>query len=368
MQVEVHCFMFESRRSDCSPRPQKPKIDDPNLTPFRQEIEMKPSQLMTHKRKTLVGVALLMLVGLCTSVQAQTAWPNKAIRIVVPYAPGGANDILARVVAEKLAPALGQPVLVENKPGAGAAVGTELVVKSPPDGYTLLMAASGPIVFNPALVAKLAYNPVTDLTPISLAGSFPMILAVNEASPAKTFAELVTLSKANPSKFNYSYPSASFQLVMELVKAKTGLKALNVPYQGSAPSINAVLTQEVQMTLIDSGPIAALLKAGKLRALGVTSEQRLAAYPQVPTLKEQGIDVSVNFWSGLLAPAGTPAPIVKRLQEEVARIMALPDVQERMGKLDIKPVGSSSADFAKVISQEIQLWTQVAKENNIKAE
>jgi tripartite-type tricarboxylate transporter receptor subunit TctC len=221
---------------------------------------MKPSQLMTHKRKTLVGVALLMLAGLCTSVQAQTAWPNKAIRIVVPYAPGGANDILARVVAEKLAPALGQPVLVENKPGAGAAVGTELVVKSPPDGYTLLMAASGPIVFNPALVAKLAYNPVTDLTPISLAGSFPMILAVNEASPAKTFAELVTLSKANPSKFNYSYPSASFQLVMELVKAKTGLKALNVPYQGSAPSINAVLTQEVQMTLIDSGPIAAFVK------------------------------------------------------------------------------------------------------------
>jgi len=241
-------------------------------------------------------------------------------------------------------------------------------VKSPPDGYTLLMAASGPIVFNPALVAKLAYNPITDLTPISLAGSFPMILAVNEASPAKTLAELVTQSKANPSKFNYSYPSASFQLVMELVKTKTGLKALNVPYQGSAPSINAVLTQEVQMTLIDSGPIAALLKAGKLRALGVTSEQRLAAYPQVPTLKEQGIDLSVNFWSGLLAPAGTPAPVVKRLQEEVARIMALPDVQERMAKLDIKPVGGTSADFAKVISQEIQLWAQVAKENNIKAE
>ena len=149
---------------------------------------MNSANLIANKRKTIVGVALFVLAGLCTSVQAQTAWPNKAIRIVVPYAPGGANDILARVVAEKLAPALGQPVLVENKPGAGAAVGTELVVKSPPDGYTLLMAASGPIVFNPALVAKLAYNPVTDLTPISLAGSFPMILAVNEASPAKTFA------------------------------------------------------------------------------------------------------------------------------------------------------------------------------------
>lgn len=328
------------------------------------------------RRKLTAAAALSLAASVAASLAtlapaqswAQAAWPAKPVRIVVPYAPGGANDILARVVAEKLAPALGQPVLVENKPGAGAAVGTEFVVKAPPDGYTLLMAASGPIVFNPALVAKLSYNPITDLVPISLAGSFPMILAVNEASPAKNFNELVALSKANADKTNYSYPSASFQLVMELVKAKSGLKALNVPYQGSAPSINAVLTQEVQMTLIDSGPIAALVKSGKLRALAVTSEQRLASYPQVPTLKEQGIDLAVNFWSGLLAPAGTPAPIVKRLQEEMARIMALPDVAERMAKLDIRPVGSSSADFAKTIATEIPLWTQVAKDNNIKAQ
>jgi len=238
---------------------------------------MTHTQFSSSKRMAVVGTALTLLASLAGVVHAQTAWPSKPVRIVVPYAPGGANDILARVVAEKLAPALGQPVVVENKPGAGAIVGTELVVKAAPDGYTLLMAASGPIVFNPALVAKLSYNPMTDLTPISLVGSFPMILAVNEASPAKTFAELVNLTKANPSKFNYSYPSASFQLVMELVKTKTGLKAMNVPYQGSAPSINAVLTQEVQMTLIDSGPIAALLKAGKLRALGVTSETGRAA-------------------------------------------------------------------------------------------
>ena len=331
------------------------------------------TRLTSPARRKLVAAAALSLGASLAALApaqswAQAAWPAKPVRIVVPYAPGGANDILARVVAEKLAPALGQPVLVENKPGAGAAVGTEFVVKAAPDGYTLLMAASGPIVFNPALVAKLSYNPITDLVPISLAGSFPMILAVNEASPAKNFNDLVALSKANADKTNYSYPSASFQLVMELVKAKSGLKALNVPYQGSAPSINAVLTQEVQMTLIDSGPIAALVKSGKLRALAVTSEQRLASYPQVPTLKEQGIDLAVNFWSGLLAPAGTPAPIVKRLQEEMARIMALPDVAERMAKLDIRPVGGSSADFAKTIATEIPLWTQVAKDNNIKAQ
>ena len=329
---------------------------------------MKPSSFSIARRQALCCAALAWVALSPAVALAQAPWPSKAVRIVVPYAPGGANDILARVVAEKLAPALGQPVMVENKPGAGAAVGTEYVVKSAPDGYTLLMAASGPIVFNPALVSKLTYNPITDLTPISLAGSFPMILAVHEASPAKNFNDLVAWSKANADKTNYAYPSASFQLVMELVKTKSGLKALNVPYQGSAPSINAVLTQEVQMTLIDSGPIAALVKSGKLRALAVTSEQRLASYPQVPTLKEQGIDVAVNFWSGLLAPAGTPAPIVKRLQEEVARIMALPDVAERMAKLDIRPVGGSSADFAKTIATEIPLWTQVAKDNNIKAQ
>lgn len=319
-------------------------------------------------RRHWLATAALSLAALTPALTyAQAAWPNKPVRIVVPYAPGGANDILARVVAEKLAPVLGQPVLVENKPGAGAMVGSDFVAKAAPDGHTLLMAASGPMVFNPVLVAKLPYNPLTDLAPISIVGSFPLILAVNESSSAKTFRDLVALSKASPDKSNYSYPAASFQLIMELVKAKSGLKALNVPYQGSAPSINAVLTQEVQMTLIDSGPIAALVKSGKLRALAVTSEQRLASYAQVPTLKEQGIDLAVNLWSGLLAPAGTPEPILKRLQEEVARIMALPDVGERMAKMDIRPLGTSSADMGKTIASEIQLWSQVAKDNNILA-
>jgi hypothetical protein len=332
---------------------------------------MTTSLTSPARRKLVATAALSMAASLATLVPAQSwaqaAWPNKAVRIVVPYAPGGANDILARVLAEKLTPVLGQPVLVENKPGAGAMVGSDFVAKATPDGYTLLMAASGPMVFNPVLVAKLPYNPLTDLAPISIVGSFPLILAVNESSSAKTFKDLVALSKASPDKSNYSYPAASFQLIMELVKARSGLKALNVPYQGSAPSINAVLTQEVQMTLIDSGPIAALVKSGKLRAVAVTSEQRLASYAQVPTLKEQGIDLAVNLWSGLLAPTGTPEPILKRLQEEVARIMALPDVAERMAKLDIRPLGTSSADMGKTMASEIQLWSQVAKDNNIQA-
>jgi tripartite-type tricarboxylate transporter receptor subunit TctC len=312
---------------------------------------------------------MLVVVGVMLGwsvAQAQTVWPSKTVRIVVPYTPGGANDILARLLAEKLTPALGQPVVVENKPGAGAVVGTDLVAKAAPDGYTLLVAASGPMVFNPVLLAKPPYNSLTDFAPVSQVGSFPLILGVSDNSPARSFNELVQWSKANAKNSNYSYPAASFQLVMELIKSRSGLVALNVPYPGSAPSINAVMTQEVQMTLIDSGPIASLLKAGKLRALAVTSEQRMPAYPQVPTLKEQGIDLAVNLWAGLFAPAGTPPAIVKRLEEEVAKIMRLPEIAERLAKLDIRPVGSTSAELGRTLAQEIELWQQVAKANNIK--
>jgi tripartite-type tricarboxylate transporter receptor subunit TctC len=257
-------------------------------------------------------------------------------------------------------------VVVENKPGAGAVVGTDVVAKAAPDGYTFLVAASGPMVFNQVLLAKPPYNSVSDFAPVSMVGAFPLILGVIDSSPARNFNDLVQWSKANPKNSNYSYPAASFQLVMELIKSRSGLVALNVPYPGSAPSINAVMTQEVQMTLIDSGPISSLLKASKLRALAVTSDQRMPAYPQVPTLKEQGIDLSVNLWAGVFAPAGTPTPIVKRLEEEVARIMRLPETQERLAKIDIRPVGSTAAELGRTLAQEIELWQQVAKTNNIK--
>jgi tripartite-type tricarboxylate transporter receptor subunit TctC len=309
------------------------------------------------------GTAMVPALWLQAHAQAP-AWPRKPVRLIVPYAPGGINDIIARVVAEKLAPVLGQPVLVENRAGAGAIVGTEMVVKSPPDGHTLLMAASGPMVFNPVLVAKLPYSS-QDLAPISMAGSFPLMLAVNDAFPVKTLTELVTYSQANPDKTSYSYPAASMQLVVELIKSKSGLRALNVPYQGSAPSINALLTQEVQMTLIEPGAVASLIAAGKVRPLAVTSEQRLVAYPKLATLREQGIDLSINLWTGLFAPAGTPGPVISRLQSEMARIMALPEVVDKLQKQEVRAVGGTSAELAKTVAQEIELWSQVARANNI---
>lgn len=327
--------------------------------------------MLFHSLRRLVrrslGAALLGLWAWAPAVWAQTPWPAKPVRIVVPYPPGGANDILARVVSEKLAGALGQPVLVENRPGAGAVVGTEHVVRAAPDGYTFLMAASGPIVFNPALMSKLSYNPLRDLTPVSIVGSFPLVLAVRDDFPARNLKELVQHTQSNPNQSAYSHPTTSFQLVMELLKTRTGLKGIHVPYQGSAPSVNAVLTGEVQMTLIDTGPITPMLQAGRVRALAVTSDQRLANYPMVPTLKEQGIDLSVNLWSGLLAPAGTPPAIIQRVQTEVARIMAMPEVIERMSKLDIRPIGGTPADMARTIAAEIELWTGVARANQITA-
>jgi tripartite-type tricarboxylate transporter receptor subunit TctC len=333
------------------------------MTPYPRQ----PNRRDLLARSCLAAGAAVVPAFWLQSASAQVpAWPRKPVRLIVPYAPGGFNDIVARIVADKLAPSLGQPVVVENRAGAGAIVGTEVVVKSPPDGHTLLMAASGPMVFNPVLVAKLPYSS-QDLVPISMAGAVPLILAVNDAFPAKTLAELVTYSQANPDKTSYSYPAASMQLIVELIKSKSGLRALNVPYQGSAPSMNALLTQEVQMTLIEPGGAAALLAAGKVRALAVTSEQRLLAYPNVATLREQGIDVSVTIWNGLFAPAGTPAPIISRLQSEMARIMALPDVVEKLQKLEVRAVGGTSAELAKTVAQEIELWTQVARANNISA-
>ena len=315
------------------------------------------------------SLAIGLLLGIGASlVGAQTGWPTKPVRIVVPYPPGGANDILARVVSEKLSTAIGQPVLVENRPGAGAVVGTEHVVRAAPDGYTFLMAASGPIVFNPALMSKLSYNPLRDLAPVSIVGSFPLVLGVREDFPARNLKELIQYTQARPNQSAYSHPTTSFQLVMEWLKTRTGLQGIHVPYQGSAPSVNAVLTGEVQMTLIDTGPIAPMLQAGKVRALAVTSDQRLANYPNVPTLKEQGVDLAVNLWSGLLAPAGTPVPIIARVQAEVARIMAMPDVVDRMNKLDIRPVGGTPADMAKTIASEIELWSGVARANQITAQ
>ena len=264
--------------------------------------------------------------------------------------------------------AFGQQVIVENRPSTGAIIGTDAVAKAAPDGYTLTMGASGPIVFNPSLYAKLPYDAVRDLAPVSMVGSFPLILVVQASGPHRSVKELAAYSKANPSKSNYGSSAASFRLVTELLKQKAGMSAEHIPYKGSAPAVQAVVAGEVLMTLVDSGPAAGAIKGGLLRGLAVTSAKRMALLPDIPTMAEQGVDLQVTLWSGLLAPAGTPPAIIQKLQTEVARIVKLPDVRERMLQLGIEPEGSTPEEFARVIATEIPLWLGVAKANNIQPE
>ena len=319
----------------------------------------------------LRGLAIAVLTLAATAAahaQASDNYPSKPIKIVVGYTPGGANDILARIVGQKMAEAFGQPVVVENRPSTAAIIGTDAVAKAAPDGYTLLMGASGPIVFNPALYSKLPYSPTRDLTPVSMVGSFPLILVVQNNAPQRTVKELAAYTQANPDKSNYGSSAASFQLATELLKSKTGIRAEHIPYKGSAEATNAVVAGQVLMTLVDSGPAAGAIKGGLLRGLAVTSRKRVAALPDVPTMAEQGIDLQITLWSGLLAPAGTPPAIVRKLQVEIARIVRLPDVRERMAQLGIDPEGGTPEEFAKVIATEIPLWSALAKANNIKAD
>jgi tripartite-type tricarboxylate transporter receptor subunit TctC len=325
---------------------------------------MKPVLLL----RGLVCIALTLATTLPVHAQGADGYPSKPIRIVVGYSPGGANDILARLVGQKMTETFGQQVIVENRPGTAAIIGTDAVAKAAPDGYTLLMGASGPIVFNPALYSKLPYSPTRDLTPVSMIGSFPLILVVQSGAPQRTVKELVAYTQANPDKSNYGASAASFQLATELLKSKTGMRAEHIPYKGSADSANAVAAGQVLMTLVDSGPVAGPIKGGLLRGLAVTSNKRMAALPEIPTMAEQGIDLQITLWSGLLAPAGTPPAIVQKLQAEVARIVRLPDVRERMAQLGIEAEGGTAEEFAKVIATEIPLWAALAKTNNIKAD
>ena len=294
-------------------------------------------------------------------------YPSRAIHIIVGFAAGGGNDIIARIFGQKLAEGLGQPVIIENKPGAGAIVATEYVAKAAPDGYTLLMSASG-ISINPAVYAKLPYDAIKDFVPVSELGSYPLIMIVAAASPIKSVAELVAYAKANPDKTNYASSSASFQLVTELFKQKTGAPMQVIPYKSANKSVLAVISGQVTTTIADSGPVTSQVRSGTARALGVATSRRIEDLPDVPTLKEAGADVDAVLWSGIFAPRTTPPAIVRRLEGELMRIARLPDVIARLKPLGVEPVGNSSEEFAKILASDIARWGAVAKAADIKIE
>jgi tripartite-type tricarboxylate transporter receptor subunit TctC len=319
------------------------------------------------RRGVLAGVAASAIGALDVPALAQGSYPAKPIRIIVGFGPGGGNDILARLVGQKLGERLGQPVLVENKPGAGAAIATEYVAKVAPDGYTLLVGATGAMTINPAVYSKLAYDTVRDFAPISMIASYPLLLVVNATVPVRTVAELVAYAKANPAKANYASSSAAFQLSTELFKMKTGAPLEHIAYKSSGEMLTAVVGGEVLMTLADASPVSGHVKAGKIRALAVTSSARIPEYPDVPTMAEAGVpDLEVRLFSGLFAPIATPPEIVKKLEKELMEIIKLPDVRERMLGLSVDPVGDTGEAFARRIAADLARWSGIAKAANIR--
>src|SRR5580692_5622382 len=328
---------------------------------------MRSSSMRALSRTLIAGVCFVF--GASSSAQEDPAkYPSRPIHIVVGFTPGGGNDILARIVGQKLSESLGQPVVIDNKPGGGAIVATEYVAKSKPDGYTLLVGASGAMAINPAVYTKLPYDPVKDFIPVSELGSFPLILIVNASSPIKSVAELVAYAKANPARANYSSSSAAFQLVTELFKQKTGAPMQEIPYKGANDSVMAVISGQVTATIADTGSVSGQVKGGQVRALAVTSPARAADLPDVPTMKEAGTDVDAVLWSGIFAPRQTPPAIVKKLEAELTRIIREPDVVARLKPLGIQPVGNSSEQFAHILTSDIARWTEVARAGNIKIE
>jgi tripartite-type tricarboxylate transporter receptor subunit TctC len=297
-------------------------------------------------------------------------YPAKPVRLVVPFAPGGGNDALARLIAQKLSASLGQQVVVDNRPGAGGITGTEQVAHAPPDGYTLLLGFVGPLTMSPGM-QKVGYDPLKDFAPISLVAQGYQVLAVNPAVPARNVQELVTLARAKPGALNYASggQGTPLHLVPELFKQSAGVDIVHVPYKGSGPAATAVLSNDAQMMFGSMVATVPLVKAGRLRALAVSSPRRVDALPDVPTLAEAGYPgVEASSWYAILAPAGTPATIVDRLSAEVARAVDSPEFRDVLAKQGQEPESSSPEKLAAFMRVELEKWTRVVKTAGIKPE
>ena len=323
------------------------------------------------RRTLLAALAASLAAALAPVAFAQPAYPTKPIRIVVPFPPGGTTDILARAAAQKMTEAWKEQAVVDNRPGAGGNIGAELVAKAPADGYTLLMGTVGTHAINASLYAKMPYDHVKDFAPVILVAAVPNVLVVHPSVPATTVAELIAYAKANPGKLNFasSGSGTSIHLAGELFKVMAGVQMTHVPYKGSAPAIADLLGGQVQL-MFDNLPSALpQIRAGKLRALAVTSSQRAAALPDVPTIAESGLPgYEASSWFGLLAPAGTPADIVAKINGEVARWLASPEAKEKLLAQGANAAGGTPEDFARHIATETAKWQKVVRESGAKVD
>lgn len=330
----------------------------------------------TNRRMALSSVALAATFFIALPVAAQTAWPTKPVRIVVPFAPGGTTDILARAVAPELTKAFGQPFIVDNRAGAGGNVGADLVAKSPGDGYTLLMGTVGTHGINKSLYSKMPFDPQKDFAPITLVAGVPNVMVMNAEKAAKlginSVADFVKYAKAHPGQFSMasSGNGTSIHLAGELFKSQTGIFMTHIPYRGSGPALLDLIGGNVDV-MFDNLPSAMpQIKGGKLKAFAVTSAQRSTAMPELPTVEEAGKlkGFEASSWFGLLAPAGTPPDVVNRIQQEVAKALATPAIKEKMLAQGAIPSGNSPQEFAKLIDAEIGKWAKVVKASGAKVD
>jgi len=311
-----------------------------------------------------------LIVGLCVACAAvaQDSYPTKPLRIVVPFAPGGSTDIVARLVADRLAAAVGQAVVVENRAGAAGNIGAEAVAKSAPDGYTLLMATTGVMAINNALYASIGYDAAKDFAPVIFVASITNVLAVPPASPAASVAELIALAKSQPGMLTFASSGAgsSTHLSAELFKSMAGVEVLHVPYKGSGQALVDLMAGRVSM-IFDNMPSALpYIKAGKLRALAVTGAKRSPAMPELPTISESGVPGYESLsWSGIAVPAGTPKEAIGRLNREIGAMLAKPDMREKLAELGAEAVGGAPELFDAHVRAEREKWTQLIRSRNI---
>ncbi|MGZ5095196.1 MAG: Bug family tripartite tricarboxylate transporter substrate binding protein [Burkholderiales bacterium] len=323
---------------------------------------MTPSVRPRNKRIVVQSLAAAFSAALCAGAIAQS-YPAKPIRIVVPYAPGGAVDIVARAVGQDLTKRLGQTVLVENRTGAGGNVGSDAVAKAAPDGYTLLMASPANTI-NPSLYTKMSYDPMRDLVPIALIGSVPTVLIANRSLPVQNVKQLVALAKSQPGALVYGSGGSGTteHLAGEIFKSAAGIDMLHVPYKGGAQVITDLLGGQIALMFVNQLGALPHITAGKVKALGVASTERSPALPQVPTFAEQGYpDMKVSVWWGIMGPAGIPKDLVNRLNREIVAALSSPEMQERLQTLSARPIGGTPEAFTKFFAEETTRWARVVK-------
>jgi len=326
-----------------------------------------------RRRRSLaaLGMTLLAFVWATNVVAQPTRWPSRPIHLIVPFPAGSSPDLVARILTEKLAPALGQPVVVENRPGAGGNLGTGLVAKAAPDGYTLGFSIPGPLAVNSVLYKKMEYDPFKDLAPVCLVAASPNVLVVDPKLDIDSVRQLVALAKSQPGKLNYGSVGngSASHLTMELFKEAAGIELVHVPYPGS-PQVNAaILSGQIAAGFVVPATAMPLIQSGRLKALAVTSSVRSVVLPEYPTLVESGYpEVVSTAWQGVVAPVSTPRPIIERLSRELIAIVRSDDVRDKMMRLYFQPIGSSPAGLANLMRSEVQRWGKVIRKTGATAD